>query len=142
MRFVRIQCALALRCKYLAAHGVLSPLKLHLQVVERHSGLLVRGARAGWNLLFLLASSVALARLALVHLPGLCWGLVVLGAGCEVDSLSDSSRPGQGRGPGAGDGRGSRRFGLRQVPRLLPALLQSTQVGRAEGGRSTVRDLR
>lgn len=115
-------------CKYLA-HGLLSPLELHLQVVERHSGLLVGGTRAGWDLLFVLAGSVTLAHLVPVHLSELflslsCWGLLVLTTGCEVDPLSDSSRP----GAGAGADRGSRRLGLTQVPCLLPALLQSTQV--------------
>lgn len=138
-------------CNYLA-HGILSPLKLHLQVVQWHSGFFIRGTGAGWNLLFKLSRSFTLCQLIPVH-PSVfftsgclwsCWGLLV-STGCKLTSLSERSRPGQSRGPAARAGLARRwdrrRLCLIEVPCLLPALLQNTQVSWPQGGCRPVRSL-
>lgn len=119
---------------------VLSPLKLHLQVVQWHSGLLVSSTGAGWNLLFKLCWSFILCHLIPIH-PSVFFTLGCLPSSC---GLLVSTR--QGSGPGARGGltRGWDRRGLylTDTPCLLPALLQSIQVGRSQGGCHNVRSLR
>lgn len=111
---------------------VLPPLKLHLQVVQWHSGFLISSTRAGWNLLFKLCRSFTLCRLIPIH-ASVFFTLGCLSISC---GLLVSTR--QGSGPGARGGltRGWDRRGLylTDTPCLLPALLQSIQVGWSQGG--------
>lgn len=142
-------------------HDVLSLLKLHLQVAQWHSGFFVRGTGAGWNLVF---RSPPVCQLIPVHLSLLfsfeclwsCRGL--LDATCfRLTSLcSQQARACQWRGVftdrrGSGQGgrstanagftsrQGGRSFVVLEVLRLFPALLQSTQVTRAQRGFCTFR---
>lgn len=147
------------------ARDVFSPLKLHLQIVQWHSGFFITGTRAGGNLLNLLRSfpvrQLVPIHPSLVFGPWSCRWLLDL-AGCALmvligqrggaryrrrGLLLDRRGPDQGwmSAADAGDGVACRWNGGRLLlifgSCLFPALLQSTQVARAQGGCSTFKGL-